>query len=89
MLQIAALLINIAIALTVGLAVLQRSRIAGASSLSVLSLAVAIWLACYLLVEDPALRSLQPFLIATIYFTASIAASAQLTFALSRTNRRR
>ena len=88
-LQIAALLIDIAIALSAGLAALRRTRIAGASSLSVLSLSVAIWLACYLLFDDPAARSLRPLWAAAIYLAASIAASAQLTFALSRTNRRR
>jgi PAS domain S-box-containing protein len=88
-LQIITILIDILIALTAGLAAFRRSRIAGATSLGILSLSVAIWVACYLLIENPAVRSLKLYWIAIIYFAAIIAASAQLTFALSRTNRRR
>lgn len=87
--QVIAWLTNIAIALAMGLIAWRKSKTPGAASLIVMSLFIAVWSSIYLLYEN--FRSSQTNLLwmAVIYFSSAMIASAQLTFALSYTNRSR
>ncbi|HEX2696821.1 MAG TPA: histidine kinase N-terminal 7TM domain-containing protein [Anaerolineales bacterium] len=87
--EISALLINIAIALIVALIALRNSKAAGSISLIVLCIFVTIWSLSYLVYENPKLYLSSQLLIATVFLSSTLSASAQLVFTLSYTNRSR
>ena len=81
------LLTIIVIALATGLVARRKSSVPGAISLSVLSLSIAIWSLAYLLHANLSTAALDRVVLAAAFLCSTLAASAQLTFSLSYTNR--
>lgn len=86
-LQIAALSIDLLIALSVTLTGLSRSRTRAGRSLSLLALFTAAWSLSDFLLQRLAGSSVRPVLSAAVYLTASLAASAQFIYFVSQSNR--
>jgi hypothetical protein len=81
------ILINLSIALMITLVAYKKIRLPGAHSLIFLSLALVLWSSSYLLHEIFPLFLFGKFWTSILFFSTTIAASAQFTFALSYTNR--
>jgi PAS domain S-box-containing protein len=81
------LLVITIIGLTVVLIASRKSGADGAISILVQSVALVIWSAVSLLYRDPSLLSLNRLFTAILLLTATVAASAQLTYVLAYTNR--
>jgi PAS domain S-box-containing protein len=87
--QTLALLINIGIALAVGVAVFRRRGTAGAAALITLSLLIALWTASYLIYIEPSQSSIRAYAAVVARLTAVLAVSVAFWLILVRTNRRR
>src|SRR5512146_683745 len=85
--QIIALIMDLAIALAVGLSALTRPRTPASLSLMLLAIFIAIWSLCDILIPEPAVASLLPLLAAAVYLVSMFAASAQFTYAVWHSNR--
>ena len=90
--QAYALAIDFLVALAAGLAVIWRSKRPGAGSLSILYLSISAWSICILLYENLKFQGgdqeiLYSSLLAGIFLFSTLAATALLTFTLSKTNR--
>ena len=87
MIQIIALIVDLAIALAVGLSALTRPRTPASLSLMLLAIFIAIWSLCDILIPGPALASVLPLLVAAVYLVSMLAASAQFTYVVWQSNR--
>src|SRR5512138_1969572 len=85
--QIAALVIDLVIALSVILSGLARPALAGRRSLASLALFAAAWSLCDLLLGRLTLAPLRHAIIAIIYLSATLAASAQFVYIVRQSNR--
>jgi PAS domain S-box-containing protein len=85
--QTVALSIDLIVALSVTLSALGRSRTPADRSLTLLALFTAIWCLCDLLLLRPAPIALYPMLVAAIYLSSTLAASAQFTYVIWQVNR--
>ncbi len=85
--EVAVLLVDLIIALSVTLAGVNRPRIPGARSLGLMALFTALWLLCNMLLERLAGAAARPAVAACIYLSAVLATSAQFTYAVSQSNR--
>lgn len=88
-LQTAAFSINILIALITGAVILRKLTNSGARSLIILCSSISFLSLCFLLLRNSAQSIQYLILTAGIYFSSTIAASAQLIFILSFTQRKR
>ncbi len=85
--QIAFLLVDLLIALSVTLAGVNRPRTAAGRSLSFLALFTATWILSSLLLERLATLPISPLFAACVYLSAALAASAAFTYSISQSNR--
>ena len=90
--QAYALVIDFLVTLAVGLAVILRSKRTGAGSLSILYLSISAWSVCILLYKNLKFQGgdrevLYSSLLAGIFLFSTLAATALLTFTLTKTNR--
>lgn len=81
------LLINLSIGLMMTLVAYQKIRLSGSHSLMILSLSLVLWSSSYLLHEKFPFFVFGKFWTSILFFSTTLAASAQFTFALSFTNR--
>ena len=86
-LQTLAALINLGIAISISRTALSKPRRLAGRSLALLSVFTAIWSLCLLLLGTPALAPLSTYMIAAIYLSATLAASAQFFYVVWQSNR--
>src|SRR5512140_87671 len=85
--QVIILLLDLAVAVAVGLASGARARTTAGRSLVLLALFSALWAIGDLLFQRPGAVRFVPIVAAGIYLASMLAASAQLTYAVSQINR--